>query len=141
MKPFMTNVFLNAENKISDCFCFNRVKELKQKMWILLEFATKNVFFLILTIKLNSCKADPFKLNVILKQEIKYQMWLVASCFNRVIELNPKMLILSKFLTKNNFLCNHDNWIVYEILCNIKLCFLWRFDDKMSAIYWEIVSV
>jgi hypothetical protein len=141
MKPFMTNVFLNAENKISDLFCFNRVKELKQKMWILLEFATKNVFFLILTIKLNSCKADPFKLNVILKQEIKYQMWLVASCFNRVIELNRKMLILSKFLTKNDLLCNHDNWIVYEILCNIKLCFFWRFDDKMSVIYWEIVSV
>ena len=35
MKPFMTNVFLNAENEISDflvAFCLNRVIELKQKM-------------------------------------------------------------------------------------------------------------
>jgi hypothetical protein len=53
MKPFMTNVFLNAENKISD-----------------------------------AC---------------------VASYFNRVIELNQKMLILSIFLTKNDFLCNREN--------------------------------
>ena len=53
MKPFMTNVFLNAENKISDVRA--------------------------------------------------------ASYFNRVIELNKIMLILSQFLTKNDFLCNHDN--------------------------------
>ena len=35
MKPFMTNVFLNAENEISDFLvasCFNRVIVLKQKM-------------------------------------------------------------------------------------------------------------
>ena len=35
MKPFMRNVFLNAENEISDFLvasCFNRVIVLKQKM-------------------------------------------------------------------------------------------------------------
>ena len=35
MKPFMTNVFLNAENEISDFLVasgFNRVIVLKQKM-------------------------------------------------------------------------------------------------------------
>ena len=42
-------------------------------------------------------------------QKIKYKMYCGASCFNRVIELNQKMLILSKFLTKNYFLWNHDN--------------------------------
>jgi hypothetical protein len=43
------------------------------------------------------------------KCRIKYQMYRVASCFNRVIEMNQKMLILSKFLPKNDFLCNRDN--------------------------------
>ena len=49
MKPFMTNLFLNAENEISDfrvASCFNRVIELKQKMLILSQFATRNVFFI-----------------------------------------------------------------------------------------------
>ena len=35
MKPFMTNVFLNAENEISEFLfasCFNRLIALKQKM-------------------------------------------------------------------------------------------------------------
>ena len=44
MKHFMTNVFLNAENKISGVSCFNRVIELNQKMLILLKFLTKNDF-------------------------------------------------------------------------------------------------
>jgi hypothetical protein len=26
-----------------------------------------------------------------------------------------------------------------EYFCNIKLCFLWRFDDKMAVIYQEMV--
>ena len=41
----------------------------------------------------------------------KYKIYRVASCFNRVIELNQKMLILSTFLTKYYFLCDDDNWI------------------------------
>jgi hypothetical protein len=32
-----------------------------------------------------------------------------TSCFNRVIELNQLMLIVSRFVTENDFLCNHDN--------------------------------
>ena len=51
----------------------------------------------------------PFMTNVFLTTKIKYQMCRVASCFNRVIELNHEMLIISKLLTENNFLCNHDN--------------------------------
>jgi hypothetical protein len=72
MKPFMTNVFLKAENEISDFLvasCFNRVNVLKPKMWILLEFITKSFVFYILSIKLNSWLTDPFKLNVILSKE------------------------------------------------------------------------
>jgi hypothetical protein len=46
--------------------------------------------------------------------KMKYKMYCGASCFNRVIELNQKMLILSKFLTENEFLCDDDNWIVYK---------------------------
>jgi hypothetical protein len=33
----------------------------------------------------------------------------VGSRFNRVIELNQKMLILKRFVTKNDFLCDDDN--------------------------------
>ena len=57
MKPFMTNVFLNAENEISDFLvasCFNRVIVLKQKILVFFKFLTKKDFFLIFTIKLNS---------------------------------------------------------------------------------------
>ena len=49
MKPYMTNVFLKAENKISDvscriASCFNRVIQLNQKMQILSKFLKKNYF-------------------------------------------------------------------------------------------------
>ena len=37
----------------------------------------------------------PFMMNVIL-QKIKYEMHRVASCFNRVIELNQKVLIFDQ---------------------------------------------
>ena len=33
----------------------------------------------------------------------------VGSGFNRVIELNQKMLILKRFVTKYDFLCDDDN--------------------------------
>ena len=33
----------------------------------------------------------------------------MRSCYNRVIELNLKMLILNRFVTKNDFLCDDDN--------------------------------
>jgi hypothetical protein len=31
------------------------------------------------------------------------------SCSNRVIELNPKMLILKRFVTEKDWLCDDDN--------------------------------
>ena len=49
-------------------------------------------------------------------KKIEYQMRRVGSCFNRVIELKQKMLILERFVTKNNFLCDDENRIVYKIL-------------------------
>jgi hypothetical protein len=40
---------------------------------------------------------------------MKYCAGRVGSGFNRVIELNQKMLILKRFLTKSDFLCDDDN--------------------------------
>jgi hypothetical protein len=42
-------------------------------------------------------------------ENIKYQKHRVGLRFNRVIELNQKMLILKRFVTKNDFLCDDDN--------------------------------
>ena len=42
-------------------------------------------------------------------KELKYWIYRVGSRFNRVIELNQKMLILKRFVTKNDFLCDDDN--------------------------------
>ena len=43
-------------------------------------------------------------------KKIEYQTHRVGSCFNRVIELNQKMLILRRFATKSVFfLCDDDN--------------------------------
>ena len=44
-----------------------------------------------------------------MKKKIEYQTHRVGSCFNRVIELNQKMLILKRFVTKNYVLCDDDN--------------------------------
>jgi hypothetical protein len=49
-------------------------------------------------------------------KKIEYQTRRVRSCFNRVIELNQKMLILKRFVTKSVFLCDDDNWNVYKLL-------------------------
>jgi hypothetical protein len=40
---------------------------------------------------------------IFLMEKIKYQMYRVTYCFNRVIELNQKILILSKCLTFPSF--------------------------------------
>ena len=40
---------------------------------------------------------------------MKYKVFRVASCFNRVIELKQKMRILLEFVTKNVFFLNFDN--------------------------------
>ena len=42
-------------------------------------------------------------------RKLKYKMYRVASCFNHVIDLYQKIFILSKFLMKNDFLCNREN--------------------------------
>jgi hypothetical protein len=42
-------------------------------------------------------------------KKTEYQTRRVRSCFNRVIELNQKMLILKSFVTKSVFLCDDDN--------------------------------
>jgi len=42
-------------------------------------------------------------------KKIEYQTRRVGSCFNRVIELNKKMLILKRFVTKSAFICDDDN--------------------------------
>jgi hypothetical protein len=42
-------------------------------------------------------------------KKIEYQTRRVKSCFNRVIELNQKMLILKRFVAKSVFLCDDDN--------------------------------
>jgi hypothetical protein len=49
-------------------------------------------------------------------KKIEYQTRRVSSCFNRVIELNQKMLILKRFVTKSVFLCDDDNRNVYKLL-------------------------
>ena len=42
-------------------------------------------------------------------KKLKYWIYRAWSGFNRVIELNEKMLILKRFVTKNDFLCDDDN--------------------------------
>jgi hypothetical protein len=44
-----------------------------------------------------------FMRNVILSGKIKYQTSRVPSCFNCLINLNQKILILLRFVTKNDF--------------------------------------
>ena len=39
----------------------------------------------------------------------EYQTRRVRTCVNRVIELNQKMLILKRFVTKSVFLCDDAN--------------------------------
>jgi hypothetical protein len=63
----------------------------------------------------------------------------VGSWFNRKIELNQKMLILKRFVTKIMFYVMMTTEMFINDFSKIKLCCLWRFDDKMSVIYWEMI--
>jgi hypothetical protein len=72
-------------------------------------------------------------------KKITYQTRRQRSCFNRVIELNQKMLILKWFVTKIMFYVMMTTEMFINYFSKIKLCCLWRFDDKMSVIYWEII--
>ena len=42
-------------------------------------------------------------------KKMEYQTRRVRSCFNRMIELNQKMLILKRFVAKGVCLCDDDN--------------------------------
>jgi hypothetical protein len=57
-------------------------------------------------------------------KKTEYQTRRVRSCFNRVIELNQKMLILKRIVTKSVFyvMMTTEMFIIY--FCNIKLCCL-----------------
>jgi hypothetical protein len=59
---------------------------------------------------------------------------------NRVIELNQKILILKRFVSKNVFLCD-DNWILYRIFCSIELCCSWRFDEKLFVFKYCFIFI
>ena len=72
-------------------------------------------------------------------EKIEYQTRRVMSCFNRVIELNQKMLIWKDLLLKVFVYVMMTTEMLINYFCNIKLCCLWRFDDNMSVIYWEII--
>jgi hypothetical protein len=62
----------------------------------------------------------------------------VGSWFNRKIELNQKMLILKWFVTKIMFYVMMTTEMFINDFSKIKLCCLWRFDDKMSVIYCKL---
>jgi hypothetical protein len=105
--------------------CFNRVIELKLEMSILLEFVNKNVFFfIILTIKLNSWSTDPFKLNVILKEKIKYQLSWIHKQINHCNKywLNEQFIIL--FDQTINTRCHTTRLILSPFLFVFKYCLI-----------------
>jgi hypothetical protein len=66
--------------------------------------------------------------NLFLMQKIKYQIYRVASCFNRVIELKEKLLIVLQFATRNDFFFNFDN--TTEFLINGSLEFGCHFKQR-----------
>jgi hypothetical protein len=57
-------------------------------------------------------------------KKIEYQTPRVRSSFNRAIELNQKMLILKKFVTKSFFYVMMTIEMFINYFCNIKLCCL-----------------
>jgi hypothetical protein len=90
------------------------VIELNQKMLILKRFITKKWFFFCNSGRKTDPSSDEWGISSKMKK-IEYQTRRVRSCFNRVIELNRKMLILKRFVTKSVFLCDDDNWNVYKL--------------------------
>ena len=57
-------------------------------------------------------------------KKIEYQTRRVRSCFNRVIELNQKMLILKRFVTRSGFYVMMTTEMFIYYFCNINLCCL-----------------
>ena len=67
-------------------------------------------------------------------QKIKYQMYRVPSCFNRVIELKLEMLILLEFVAKNVFFYYFDNKTEFLINRSLQVeCHLKR-ENKISGV-------
>ena len=52
-------------------------------------------------------------------KKIKQQTRRVGSCFNRVIELNQKMLILKRFVEKHDFDVMMTTELFINYFCNI----------------------
>ena len=65
----------------------------------------------------------------------------MGSRFNRMIELNQKMLILKRFVTKNDFLCDMTTELFIKYFCSIKLCCLWRFDEKLFVFKYCFIFI
>jgi hypothetical protein len=57
-------------------------------------------------------------------KEIEYQTHRVRFRFNRMIELNQKMLILKRFVTKSVFYVMMTTEMFLNYFSNIKLCCL-----------------
>ena len=58
-----------------------------------------------------------------------------------MIELNQKMLILKRFVTKNDFLCDMTTELFIKYFCSIKLCCLWRFDEKLFVFKYCFIFI
>ena len=80
---------------------FNRVIELNQKMLIWKRFIGKKMIFFVIPGKTDPA-GDEWGISSKMKK-IEYQTLHVRSCFNRVIELNQKMLILKRIIGKKIF--------------------------------------
>ena len=76
----------------------------------------------------------PFMTNVFFLQKIKYQIYRVPSCFNRVIELKLEMLILLEFVTKNVFFYYFDNKTEFLINRSLQLNVILNRENKISGV-------
>jgi hypothetical protein len=77
-----------------------------------------------------------FMMNVILNRENKLSDVSYGVLFYCLIKFNQKILILSRFATKYD--CSYvimTTELFIKYFCNLKLCCLWRFNDKISVIY------
>ena len=66
----------------------------------------------------------------------------MRSSSNRVIELNLKMLIFTRFVTKNDFffgMMTTELFIKY--FCSIKFCCLRRFDEKLFVFKYCFIFI
>jgi hypothetical protein len=120
--PFKLNVILNREDKISDVSCCILFYSCDWNK-------SNNVNF----IKISD---EKFCFYFDIKSEFLINRSLQVEC-----HLKQIILILSTFLTRNDFYVTMTTELFIKYFCNINLCCLWRFNDKMSVIYWEIVCV